>query len=232
MDSRLVEIKFDERLNKLASEDYANIECWQKREAVNKGQLEWVRRQIHGTNLFKEGAENSRMRVDDIQILLKNKDLNITDKGLYYESENIPEDYGWFSSVLIYGSKGSCKNELMLDVHHIEEANVNEWLSDWSKKPSFEYRQCFYTLSGNKMRVYTNEDFQINSITLVYYRLPRKFDIQDCEWYDNAPGVMVGLEFKDDVCELIIDEAVSIIAGDIEHINAYQIASKRKEENN
>ena len=220
MDSRLVEIKFDERLNKLASEDYANITCWQKREAVNKGQLEWVRRQIHGTNLLKEGAENSRMRVDDIQILLKNKVLNITDKGLYYESESIPEDYGWFSSVLIYGSKGSCNNELMLDVHHIEEANVNEWLSDWSKKPSFEYRQCFYTFSGNKMRIYTNEDFQINSIELVYYRLPRKFDIEDCEWYDKTPGVMVGLEFKDDVCELIIDESVSIIAGDIEHINA------------
>lgn len=67
---------------------------------------------------------------------------------------------------------------------------------------------------------------------LLYYKLPRKFDIEDCENYDGVLGVNSDIEFKDDVAEIIIDEAASILAGDIEHTSAYQITSKRKEKNN
>lgn len=232
MDARLVQIKLDLVLNKLASETYPDIECFHKREAINKAQLEWVRRQIHGVNLTKEGDEMSAMRVDDIQILLKNKVLSISDKGIFAETEELPSDYGWFKTILIYGTLENCKDQLMLDVHHIEEANVNEWLSDWSKKPSFEFRQCFYTLVGNTIRVYTDNEFKVSKVDLLYYKLPRKFDIEGCENYDGVLGVNSDIEFKDDVAEIIIDEAASILAGDIEHTSAYQITSKRKEENN
>jgi len=232
MDARLVQIKLDQRLNKLASEDYDNIECWQKREAVQKAQLEWTRRQIHGINQTKEGDEETSMKVDDIQFLLKPKELLLTNKGLYYESELYPIDFGWSKSILIYADKGECKDQLMTDVNHIEEANVSAWLNDWSKTPSFEFRQCFYTLAGNRVRVYTNGEFNVSKVVLTYYRLPIKFDIEGCENYDGDPGKNVNLEFKDDVAELIIDEAASIIAGDIENTAAYQVTSQRKETNN
>jgi hypothetical protein len=232
MHPTLVQIKLDERLNKLASENYVNIECWQKREAINKAQLEWVRRQIHGINLSKEGDEQSRIRVDDLQHLIEYQDLNTTNKGIYTESETLPENYGWFKSVRIYGSSENCSDQLILDIHQIEESNVNEWLNDWSKQPSFEFSQCFYTLANNKVNVYTNKEFKISKLTLVYYRFPTKFDIEGCEWYDGSNGVDKDLNFKDDVAELIIDEAASILAGDTEHISAYQITNKRKEENN
>lgn len=233
MDSRLVEIKLDERLNKLGSEDYDNIECWQKREAVQKAMLEWTRRQIHGSNITREGDEETNMRVDDLQpLLVPNKVLNTTDKGIYEESEKLPADYGWFKSILVYGDSGDCSNQLITDIHHIEEANVSAWLNDWAKSPSFEFRQCFYTLINNTVRVYTNKEFKISKLVLVYYRLPKKFDIEGCEWYDGSEGKNIGIEFKDDVAELIIDEAASILAGDIEHTSAYQITQQRKETNN
>jgi hypothetical protein len=54
-----IEIKVKQRLNKLDSQDYDNIQCWQIVEAFNKAQVEWVRRQLHGTNAFKEGDESS-----------------------------------------------------------------------------------------------------------------------------------------------------------------------------
>ena len=55
MDVNTTILKIKQRLNKLDSSDYDNIQCWQIREAVNKAQLEWIRRQIHGVNLVKEG---------------------------------------------------------------------------------------------------------------------------------------------------------------------------------
>ena len=232
MDARLVKIKLDLRLNKLASHDYANIECNNKREAIKKAQLEWVRRQIHGMNLMKEGDEESKMRVDDLQILLKPEDLKLTDKGIFYQTEKLPDDYGWFKTVTVMGEKDGCTSQI-LDIHHIEEANVNDWLNDWSKSPSFEFRQCFYTFSGNTIKVYTNNEFSVSRITLIYYRLPKKYNLDECgESYDGTVSPSQDIEFKDDVAELIIDEAASILAADIENVNAYQVLTKRKEENN
>ena len=71
-----IEIKIKQRLNKLDSQDYDNIECWQIVEAFNKAQVEWARRQLHGTNIFKEGDEGSTRRKDDLQVLLETQSLN------------------------------------------------------------------------------------------------------------------------------------------------------------
>lgn len=70
MNNALLQIKIKERLNKLASMDYDNIECWQIAEAFNKAQLEFVRRQVHGINQKKEGDESSTVLIDDLQRLL------------------------------------------------------------------------------------------------------------------------------------------------------------------
>lgn len=63
-------LKIQQRLNKLASQDYDNIECWQIVEAFNKAQIEWVRRQIMGRNLGQAGAEQTVRKIDDLQNLL------------------------------------------------------------------------------------------------------------------------------------------------------------------
>ena len=53
MNNSLLQIKIKERLNKLDSDDYENISCWQIQEAFNKAQREWVRRQVNGINVEK-----------------------------------------------------------------------------------------------------------------------------------------------------------------------------------
>ena len=70
MNNNTLQIKLKQRLNKLDSQDYDNIECWQFVEAFNKAQLEWCRRNLHGNNLYKEGDELSKRRIDDLQPLL------------------------------------------------------------------------------------------------------------------------------------------------------------------
>ena len=75
-----ITIKIKQRLNKLDSQDYDNLECWQIVEGFNKAQVEWVRRQLHGNNIFKEGDEQSTRRKDDLQVLLSKESLNLTDK--------------------------------------------------------------------------------------------------------------------------------------------------------
>jgi hypothetical protein len=227
-----IEIKIKQRLNKLDSQDFDNIECWQIVEAFNKAQVEWVRRQLHGTNIFKEGDEGSTRRKDDLQVLLKKQDLSLTNKEYYYFAD-IPQEYLQWKRVDVYAKKDCC-NKRRMTVYFAEEADVSLLLRDTNKRPSFEWSETFATLIGNDINIYTNNEFEINSAELVYYRQPIKIQINGCvDPYTNLQSTQnVLCEFKDDIIEVIIDEAVSILAGDMESFNQYSRGTEASERNN
>lgn len=231
MQASLVFIKIKERLNKLDSADYDNIECWQAREAFNKAQLEWVRRQVHGKNDTQEGDEQTRQRVDDLQNLLKSLTLQVRQNELYFEAKTLPVDYLYIKRVTPFVNHGECKNKRIKSTLR-EEANVDEYLQDYSMSPSFEFEDTFHTMINNTIRVYANDEFDVSKIVLTYYRFPQEIDFGNCAQMDGSTGPQVDPEFKDDIVELIIDDAVAILASDIESPNAMQVTKQRSENNN
>jgi hypothetical protein len=227
-----ITIKMKQRLNKLDSQDYDNIECWQVVESFNKAQVEWARRQLHGINIVKEGDEQSTRRKDDLQILLQTFPLNIANKEYYYDGI-IPDNYLQWKRVDIFAKKGCCDKRPMM-VYLAEEANLRELLRDKSKQPNFEWGETFATLKGGYVNMYTNSEFDIEAADLVYYRQPIKIQILNCvDPYTNVQSTQeVQCEFKDDIIELIIDEAASILAGDIESTNQFSRGTEGAERNN
>jgi hypothetical protein len=89
-------------------------------------------------------------------------------------------------------------------------------------------------LIGNTTHIYTNNEFEIQSANLVYYRQPIKIQIQGCiDPYTSVQSTQnVECEFKDDIVEVIIDETVSILAGDIESGNQFSRGTETAERNN
>jgi hypothetical protein len=228
----VLSIKIKQRLNKLDSQDYDNIECWQIVEAFNKAQVEWTRRQLHGINAVREGDEQSNRRKDDLQVLLNTQPLPVSNQQIFYSGE-IPVNYLQWKRVDAYAKKECCDNRRMT-IYLAEEANVNLLLRDKGKQPNFEWAETFATLKDNQVNIYTNNDFAVESAQLTYYRQPRKIEIQGC--VDPYTGVQsttnVECEFKDDIIEVIIDEAVSILAGDIESGNQFSRGTETAERNN
>lgn len=227
-----IEIKVKQRLNKLDSQDYDNIQCWQIVEAFNKAQVEWVRRQLHGTNAFKEGDESSNRRKDDLQRLLVLENLSLGKRELYYEA-SLPGNYLQWKRVDVYANKECCDKRKMV-VYLAEEDDLSLLLRDKAKEPSFEWAETFATLMDNGVKIYTNDKFEIPNASLTYYRQPVRVQFLNCS--DPYTGVAstadVLCEFKDDIVELIIDDAVAIIAGDIESTNQYSRNSQASERNN
>ena len=227
-----ITIKIKQRINKLDSQDYDNITCWQVVESFNKAQVEWIRRQLHGVNLTKEGDEQSTRRKDDLQKLLIKEPLSTVKKDIYYEG-NIPGDYLQWKRVDIYAKKDCCDSRRMT-VYLAEEGNLNQLLRDKSKQPNFEWAETFATLIDDTVHLYTNGEFEIFEAFLTYYRQPVKIQVTGCS--DPYTGVIsateVGCEFKDDIVELIIDEAVSILAGDIESGNQFSRTQESAERSN
>jgi hypothetical protein len=232
MQNSVLTIKIKQRLNKLDSQDYDNIECWQIVEAFNKAQVEWVRRQLHGINIVKEGDEQSTRRKDDLQVLLVTNTLNLVNNKIYFRG-GIPENYLQWKRVDVFANKGCCDKRRMT-VYLAEEGNLNQLLRDKAKQPNFEWAETFATLKGNGVNIYTNGEFDVQAADLIYYRQPIKIQIQNCvdPYTGIASTTEVECEFKDDIIELIIDEAVSILAGDIESGNQFTRGTQTAERNN
>ncbi|NDC94816.1 hypothetical protein EB118_05810 [bacterium] len=234
MNNTTLQLKIKQRLNKLASNDYDNIECWQIVEAFNKAQIQWVRRQLIGMNAEKQGDEQTTRKIDDLQNLLKEIPIQVTQKQLYVESDLLPSDYLQFKRINAYGKKDCCENPMDLFVGYLaEEENVPILLQNDLKKPSFEWGETFCTLVGDKVRIYNNNEFDVVDVSLMYYREPLKIQIQNCvDPYTLATSTAdVECEFQDNIVEVLIDNAVQVLAGDIESMNQYSIANNSSEVN-
>lgn len=213
-----------QRLQKQDTNTNSNFLDEEFEDALNKAKDDWIRRQHHGFNQFKEGDENTEQRVDDLQILLTNKNISVNEKGLFVETEKIPSNYRYYKRLTPIVSKGNCK-KVTIKSFLVEESNVDDYLKDWTFRPSFDFEETFHTMLSNKFRVYHNNDFQVNEVTLTYYREPFKISCLKRD-YDKV------WEWKDDVARMIISEAVKILAGDIENVTAYEIANTNTENNN
>jgi len=149
MNNATLQIKFKQRLNKLASNDYDNIQCWQIVEVFNKAQISWCRRQLHGTNQFGEGDEQSKKRVDDLQILLKT--LPLTGVDIPYDDK-----YGYFRAdnfVTIYNSD-------YLEYKRVETFGIQVWPGSEVLEPATtEITEIpMYDIHGTQGATYAGND--------------------------------------------------------------------------
>jgi hypothetical protein len=230
-----LQIKVKERLNKLASLDYDNFECWQIVEAFNKAQLEWIRRQVIGVNQSKRGEGSSKVVYDDLQKLIKTVSISgtnyPTDNPSNFETDPFPADYLYYSSLYVMAKTDCCPERNML-VYIVDKEDVFVILRDSNKKPSFEWGETVGIFSGNRITVYTDGDFDITSLNLTYYRKPVPVSFQGC--VDITSGQIttdVPCEFKDDIAEILVDNAVAILAADIESFNQYTRATNSVQSN-
>lgn len=232
MNNNLLQLKIKQRLNKLDSMDYDNIPCWQIAEAFNKAQRDWTRRQIHGSNPFKEGDEQSTKRIDDLQILIKTEELYGKHHPDYFETEAIPSDYMAFKRISAKAKKGKCPLRSLV-IYLVEVENVELLIDDPHLCPSFDWAESFGTLSGGRVKIYTKNLFEVEEAKLVYYRFPKDVVFEDCVNPEtNTVTTPQECEFKDDIIEILVSEAASILAGDIESNFQFQRNSQDTEKNN
>ena len=235
MNNQTLQIKLKQRLNKLASNDYDNIECWQIIEAFNKVQIEWIRRQLHGNNLFKEGDESSKRRIDDLQPLLTELPLTGVSNDTYFQTTNFPvDDYLEYKRVTAYATSECCPDPRTMVVYLSESANVDLVMRDPLKNPSYNWAETFCTMIANTIRIYRNIEFQISGALFTYYRKPINIQILGCQ--NPYTGIVsttdIICEFKDDVVELLLDDTASLIAGDIDNFNQATRTQQASEKNN
>lgn len=142
-----------------------------------------------------------------IQSLLVNQNIRRFDTQNNVSFFLLPSNYLDLSNVSGRASKGNCSGQKIY-LFEIKDFNQNIVLSDEFTKPSFEYRECPYIISDNKVKVFTSSDFKLDSINLSYYRYPNQISLLDSD--DPESG------FKDNVIDFddkVIDRIITLSIG-------------------
>lgn len=132
--------------------------------------------------------------------------LQESENKLQYTSYSLPPDYFEHIDLEVRGTKGKCANEL-LSSREVKSENVSKLLTDIYSKPSFKFRETFYTISDNKVQVYKDQ-FE-TSANISYYRYPVQIELENP---DNPESQFKNLqvEFDDKLTNRIILSTVAL----------------------
>jgi hypothetical protein len=191
-----------------------------------------VRRQIAGYNQKQTGDGSTKINYDDTQKLITTVLISGVNYDNSWESVLHPADYMNYSSLYVMAKSDCCPERNMI-VYLVDKADLYLILRDENKKPSFEWGETVGIMAGDKFTIYTGGEFQVTSVDLTYYRKPTPVEFQNC--IDVSTGLPanndVPCEFKDDIAEILVDNAVAILAADIESFNQYTRASNSVQSN-
>lgn len=154
--------------------------------------------------------------VDDVRyiqnFLVLDEIIPLTSKSEDKYNFNLPKDYFDLSDVRAKAEKNNCRD--YINLFEVKTENLNEVLQDEYQKPSFEWRESFYTINSNKLSIYTDREFKISEILLNYYRYPNQIKLLDelnpesdfedveIEWDDKSLDDIISLMvFNNDINE-------------------------------
>lgn len=138
----------------------------------------------------------------------------------------LPLDFFNLSNLQVFGSKDKCKNK-KLYTFEVKPEDTEELFRDVNMRPSFEYREVFYFLSGtNKISIF-KDDFTIDNALLTYYRYPRKVDIEGWTNEDGNTTQNIDPEFDDKSVGFILESMAKAYSANNSDNAAYQINNNR-----
>jgi hypothetical protein len=227
MTTRDVIIKVKKRVNKDDTEDFDNLSLFSIIEAFNKAQLNIVNYLTGQRNQYQQGSEATIEIINKLNILInkKPKELSLTKEKDFYFTEDFPEDFFKYVSSYSIGYNDKCSEKTIFHLPS-EEANIQLIKKNENQNASFEWAEAPLTIAENTLKIHTDNKFALKKAYLTYYRYPVEIDISGYIKEDGSNSTTVNPELPKAVVELIIDEAVRIIQGDIQNPFGIQVASQ------
>lgn len=118
-------------------------------------------------------------------------------------SFSFPDDYLEFVNVDGIFTKGECE-ATDFAMWETKNEDIQELIADEFNKPTFEYRETFYTIGEDSVRVYVS-DFDVKSLNMTYYRYPKNVDIEGYVKYDGTQSTSIDPELDDRLVEQILN---------------------------
>lgn len=135
----------------------------------------------------------------------------------------IPSDFFSFSNVSGVFSIGHCSVS-DFNIWEAKNENIHELLSDKFNAPSFDFRETFYTIGEDSIRIF-KRDFEIDKVFLSYYRYPKSIDLEGYIKTDGTSSMNVDPELDDKIINMILNMVEKQFALNESEYNRYQVDS-------
>lgn len=140
-------------------------------------------------------------------------------------SFDLPDDYLWFSNIKgAFSYKGCEVGDFV--IWEAKNENVHELLGDDNNKPSFDYRETFYTIGDGKVVVYEN-GFRTDEVRMTYYRNPVRVDLAG---YINAAGER-STDIDPELPDPLVEEILDMVAKQF-NLNENELSRYRMDKDN
>lgn len=151
--------------------------------------------------------------------LSKKSDKENPDSSLF----SIPDDFFAFSNVSGVFSEGEC-TVTDFNMWEVKNENPHELLADEFNAPSFDFRETFYTIGEDSIRVY-KKGFSVDSVLMTYYRYPKSVDIEGYIKSDNTNSSNIDPELDDKLIGIILNMIEKQFALNESEYGRYQLDS-------
>jgi hypothetical protein len=185
--------EFKLNLNKMDRQDNVLVPLEDILVYLNQAQLSWIKSKIGENNIYRDGYEATRKRIDDLQTLkvenaplLLQKTNDVLYKGYKADLKLIP-DYMLFVMAHAGASKQGCQAGLTIDL--IRQNDLSNLYFDANFGPSYEWRSTIATIGQDNIIVYTDESFELENLYLTYLRYPKPIDSEGYITLDGQDSV-------------------------------------------
>jgi hypothetical protein len=204
-----------ELVNRGNTNDNISLDNIRAVNLLNQAQIKYLKERIENKN-------NEDVR--RVQAFLTSSNLKLSSKKSKKVAFSLPTNYFEFSNVLPIASSGKCKDDIL--AWEAKSENINLLLSDDNNKPSFYWRECFFTISDNTILFYV-DNFDITNVELVYYRKPKKIDIEGYINADGSSSKTISPEWDEYSLQRIIEIAAKDFNINTDNLQRFQVDNMR-----
>lgn len=223
---------FDIKIDKVDSESSASFNRAEKDWLLNEAQQFIVRR------LFKD-FELSQKRIDDLKTLNVVNEIQtptlLADPAIYeFDLADLNETYMFFISGRADITKANCSGTTIASLKHIQHDDLNAVLDDPFNNSNEE--ELVYNFgrssdgTSSSIYIYPN-NVTVNKLYLNYIKQPNRINYGGYAYIDTVTYPAATSELPNHLHPEIVDVAVKIAAGIIQHPTYYQLKDKKVFEN-
>jgi hypothetical protein len=231
--------KLDLKLNKVATEAHQAIPLEDKILALNEAQLRLIKTKVSPTNELKAGMDSFKKRYHDLENLAVDGEEAVAtkrDDKVYdtYEIDltQLKQKFMFHLSSVGLCSREQCSGRPVFVERLIKHGDEYIFVTNPFWQPSFEYQATIGKISDNKLILYTDGTFSVDTVIVSYLRYPAHIDYEGYINFDGTPSTTVDCELKDYLEDELLEMAVLELGLDTENevvIKTEQLRNKNNE---
>jgi len=233
--------KIDQKLNKLSTNVYQQINLEDKILALNEAQIKLIKQKVDGfsTNTGL-GLDAFKKRYEDLQSLvitynhqpltltLKNAELN----QYFANIHQLVPKYMFYVDSYVLADKGRCTDrKIWINKDLAKHGDLSVLLNNNHYKPSFEYQETFNFISSDEISIFTDGTFTPTQIYISYMRYPVYIDKVGYVRFDGTNSIDEDCELEAYLEDELVDLTVQSLAMYTENQAAAQSAQLRIQTN-